>query len=384
MRKIVVIGWTNVRRVLRDRTATFFMFVFPFLIILTIGAVFGSSSTPVLGVTSGGSGPLGRDLVSRLDRTGGLDIQPFTDRGALSDAVARGEVEAGLVVPAGYTAMVEAGGTVDLPYIARPTGAGSDARVVVAAVVDAQAIELRAALFAVSEGVTSSFEDATNRARVLRSVIPAVTVAESSAGGQELRQFDYSAAQEVILFVFVISLAASSMLIETRRLGMSRRMLASPTSAAVVIAGEGLGRFAIALLEGLLIVVVSGLLFGVDWGDPVATGAVLVLFSLVGTGAAMLVGSVMENENQASSLGVFFSLVLAALGGCMVPLEIFPDGMRIAAHVTPHAWAVDAFAEILGKGAGVAQVAPDLGALALYAAVLLGLATVLFRRRLTA
>ncbi len=383
MRKAFAIAWANLRRVLRDRTAAFFILVFPFVIILVIGSVFGSAFTPVLGVVAEGSGEFGADLVARLERTDGIAIRAFDDRAALADAVARGRVEAGLVIPEGFTDRIRGGGTVELAYIARPAGAGADARLVVAAVVDDQAILLRAARFAESEGV-ASFDQGLAAAEAVTASVPMVTVRTTSAGGTALRFLDYGAAQELILFVFLVSLSASSMLIETRRLGMSRRMLASPTPARVVIAGEALGRFAIALFQGLLIVAVTALLFRVDWGNLSATFVVVVLFALVGTGAAMLMGSALENENQAGSLGVFFGLLLAALGGCMVPMEVFPTGMRIAAHVTPHAWAIDAFGDILGKGAGVPQVFPELGVLAVYAAVLLGLATVLFRRKLTA
>jgi len=35
-------------------------------------------------------------------------------------------------------------------------------------------------------------------------------------------------------------------------------------------------------------------------------------------------GSALSNEQQAGSLGVFLGLALAALGGAMVPLEVFP------------------------------------------------------------
>jgi len=68
----------------------------------------------------------------------------------------------------------------------------------------------------------------------------------------------------------------------------------------------------------------------------------------------------------------------------MVPLEVFPPAMRTVAHVTPHAWAMDAFGDILGRGGGVGDVAVELGVLLAYAAVLLGVAVALFRRRLTA
>ena len=383
MRKALSIAGVNLRRVFRDRISLFFMLVFPFAIILTIGAVFGASFTPVLGVVSEGSGPLGADLLYRLEHADGIRVRTFDARDALTTAVERGQVEAGLVIPPGYDLQIRAGDTVQLPYIQRPAGAGQEGQLVVAAVVDQQAVVLRAARFASTEGV-GTFDQALAQAEAIAPDVPMVTVRTTVAGGSEVSAFGYGAAQELILFVFVISLAASGMLIESRRIGVSRRMLASPTSARTVILGETLGRFGIALFQGFLIMAVTLALFRVDWGDPVAAGSIVVLFALTGTGAAMLMGSVLNNAQQAGSFGVFFGLVLAALGGCMVPLEVFPPLMVKIAHMTPQAWAIDAFGKVLGKAAGVGQILPELGVLALYAAVLLGLATVLFRRKLTA
>ena len=383
MRKALSIAGVNLRRVFRDRISLFFMLVFPFAIILTIGAVFGASFTPVLGVVSEGSGPLGADLLYRLEHADGIRVRTFDGRDALTTAVERGQVEAGLVIPPGYDRQIHAGDTVQLPYIQRPAGAGQEGQLVVAAVVDRQAVVLRAARFASTEGV-ETFDQALAQAEAIAPGVPKMTVRTTVAGGSQASQFGYGAAQELILFVFVISLAASGMLIESRRIGVSRRMLASPTPARTVILGETLGRFGIALFQGFLIMGVTLALFRVDWGDPVAAGSIVVLFALTGTGAAMLMGSVLNNAQQAGSFGVFFGLVLAALGGCMVPLEVFPPLMVKIAHITPQAWAIDAFGKVLGKAAGVGQILPELGVLALYAAVLLGLATVLFRRKLTA
>ena len=383
MRKALSIAGVNLRRVFRDRISLFFMLVFPFAIILTIGAVFGASFTPVLGVVSEGSGPLGADLLYRLEHADGIRVRTFDARDALTTAVERGQVEAGLVIPPGYDLQIRAGDTVQLPYIQRPAGAGQEGQLVVAAVVDRQAVVLRAARFASTEGV-ETFDQALAQAEAIAPGVPKVTVRTTVAGGSQASQFGYGAAQELILFVFVVSLAASGMLIESRRIGVSRRMLASPTPAHTVILGETLGRFGIALFQGFLIMGVTLALFRVDWGDPVAAGSIVVLFALTGTGAAMLMGSVLDNAQQAGSFGVFFGLVLAALGGCMVPLEVFPPLMVKIAHLTPQAWAIDAFGKVLGKAAGVGQIVPELGVLALYAAVLLGLATILFRRKLTA
>jgi ABC-2 type transport system permease protein len=384
LRKVLVIGWTNLRRVFRDRVGMFFVVVFPFLIILAIGAVFGSGFTAVVGVVeSAGGGPLGADLVRRLEATEGIEIQSFENRESLTTAVERGEAEAGLVVPAGYDRRVRGSETVQVPFIARPVGAGAQVGVTIDAVIAEQSSVIRAARLVEAEGL-AGFDEALERARRLAPTLPRVEVRRSIVGGgQNEGDFDYGAAQELVLFVFVTSLSASWMLIESRRLGVSRRMLASPTAAGVLLAGETVGRFAIALFQGLLIFVGTTLLFGVDWGDPVAGLGVVVLFSLVGTGAAMLLGSSLRNAEQAGALGVFIGLGFAALGGSMVPIDLFPDVMVRIAHVTPHAWAMDAFDAIMRDGGGIGDVLPELGVLAAYAAGLLIVASVVYRRRLT-
>ena len=378
-RKALAIAATNLRRLTRDRTAMFFVFVFPFLITLALGAAFGSGFTPRLGVVADGSGVLVEDLAARLQATGGLEVRSFADAEALRTAVERGEIEGGLVIPTGYDARIREGATLSFEYLARPTGAGQELRVAVGAVVDEQSIQISAARFAVDEGAVAGFDQGLDRAEALAQDLPRVRVTTRIAGGGG-GGFDTGAAQQLILFIFVTSLSASSMLIETRRLGVTRRMLASPTTVRTILAGETLGRYAIALLQGVLIVVGSTLLFRVQWGDPLTTGLVVLLFALAATGAAMVMGSILKDAAQAGSVGVFLGLVLAALGGCMVPLDIFPPVMNTIAHVTPHAWAIESLTASITTGASPAEVGLELSVLAVYAVGLLAIATPLLRR----
>jgi ABC-2 type transport system permease protein len=114
-------------------------------------------------------------------------------------------------------------------------------------------------------------------------------------------------------------------------------MLSTPTSVRTVVAGQLLGRLVIALLQALIIVLGSPLFFSLSWGNPIGTAALIFMFSLVGTGAALLIGSLFSSEQQAGPVALLPGLGLAALGGSMVPLELFPSTARTIAHVTPHA-----------------------------------------------
>ena len=116
--------------------------------------------------------------------------------------------------------------------------------------------------------------------------------------------------------------------------------------------------------------------------DGLAATLAVVAFSLVAAGVAMLIGAVATNAEQASSIGVFAGLGIAAIGGAMVPPEIFPEPMATISWLTPHRWALDAFRELIAGG-GVVDILPQLGVLFAAAAVVLALATWRLRVSLT-
>lgn len=159
-------------------------------------------------------------------------------------------------------------------------------------------------------------------------------------------------------------------------------MLAGPVTPGELVAGEIGGRWAIGMFQGGYIMLATSLLFGVDWGNLWLSLLVLLLFSLVAAGAAILLGTMLENEGAASGAGVGIGLVLAALGGSMLPLEFFPDTIRTVADLTPHAWANTALAEIQRRGATLTDVLPQLGVLAVMAAAIAVLGAWSLRRSL--
>jgi ABC-2 type transport system permease protein len=96
----------------------------------------------------------------------------------------------------------------------------------------------------------------------------------------------------------------------------------------------------------------------------------------------MLSGTLFRTPEQAGAIGPAVGIAFGMLGGCMWPLEIVPPSVRALGHATPHAWAVDAWVEVLSRGGGLSQIAGYLGILALYAVVLLALASLRLRRSL--
>ena len=180
--------------------------------------------------------------------------------------------------------------------------------------------------------------------------------------------------------MFLTGLTGSAAIIETRRLGVASRMLSTPTSAGTVVAGEGLGRFSVVMLQGIYILFATLLLFQVNWGDPLGAAAIMILFGAVAAGSAMLMGTLFKNDQQAGGIGVVLGIGLAALGGCMVPLEFFSPTMQTVAHLTPHAWALDGFAILVRENGTIADITTELAVLAGFAIVLLSISGFRLRR----
>ena len=377
--KAVVIGLVNLRRMLRRRANIFFVFVFPMLLILVLGATFGNSSTPRLGVVATRPGPLTRALIRQLDKTPEMRVTMVSSYSSLLTEVERGDLDAGIAIPAGYESVITSGRTATLRYIARPGVTSAQIGQLVRGAVDKQAALLGAARFALTQHAASSFGAALDRATQLSPSVPPITISQTVAGKAKLPptlgQFDEGAWTELVLFLFLTAMTGAVAMIEIRKLGVPRRMLATPTRPGTLIAGEAVGRMMIGLIQAAVIIFGSALLFGVHWGNPLGVAAVVVLFDLVAAGFGIFVGTLFRTEQQAMGLSLLLGLGLAALGGCMVPLEFFSPTMKDVAHITPHAWANDAFSKLVAHGAGIGGILPDLGILAAYAAVLLVLAS---------
>ncbi len=374
--KALVIAGVNLRRFLRDRSNVFFVFILPIGIVLLIGAQFGGDSAPEIGFVGPGPGVSG-EIRAALDERNDIRVVDFANEEDLIGAVERGGVSAGVLVPVDTDTAVAGGGPASIGFVARPDGLGPQLRAVVAEAVAEASLVHDAARYVIGLGVDPAVAtDTVARAAVTAPGLDVVVVtAGDSLFPASLGRFDIGASSQLVLFMFLTGLAGSAAVIQTRKLGVAARMLSTPTPVRTVVAGEALGRFAIVLVQGLYIAAATVVLFRVDWGDPLAASAVLVTFAAVGAGAALLFGTMFSNDQQAGGVGVVAGLGLAALGGSMLPLELFSDSMRRVARLTPHSWANQAFADLVRRDGTLVDVLPEIGILLMFAVAFLVVAT---------
>jgi ABC-2 type transport system permease protein len=384
MRNALTVAGTELRLFLRDRSNLFFVFVFPLLLVLMIGLQFGEGASAGRVAVSGTGSDLRTGLVEHLESDDVVVSDPAWDD-ALA-LLARGRLDAAVRVDDAAATAYDAGAGLTLEVV---RGSSANAQVVeqqVQVAVDALRAEQGRLLALEDAGVAADRAAAAIDAAERRVVAPRLEVTSVDELSQEfagMGQFEFGAAGQLLLFTFLACLGGSATLIQARRLGVVSRMLAGPMTAGELVGGQILGRWAIGLFQGGYLMLATSLVFGVDWGSLPLALLVLLLFSLVAAGAAILLGTLLENEGAAAGAGVGFGLVLAALGGSMFPLELFPDTMRAISRVTPHAWAYEALADIQRHGAGLVDVLPQLGVLAAMALVLATLGGWSLRRSLS-
>jgi len=387
--KVLVIAATSVRRLLRDRSNIFFVFMLPLLLILILGAAFGGSGDSRIGVVAVDGGELAKDLTDNIDAAEGIRLRDFDSRDAVVVAVERGQVEAAVILPEGYDDVISSGKDATIEFVARPGASAQALRNTVESAVTEQGAVLRAAAFAQAQGA-AGFADALTSAERIAGSVEGLEVEQSVVGEpfafSQLGRFELGAYSQLLLFVFLTSMTGSTALIQSRQLGVSRRMLSTPTPVRTILFGEALGRLGVALVQGLLIIIGTSVFFGVDWGDPLGAAAVFLLFSLGAAGVGMLMGAVFKNDQQAGGLGVMLGIGLGALGGCMIPLaimKIFSPTLWQVAHITPHAWGIEAYEELIVRGGTIADITLELAVLAGFAVVVFALGAWRLRATLT-
>ncbi len=384
MRNVVTVAGIELRRFLRDRSNIFFVFIFPLLLVALIGAQFGEGATAGRVSVVGPDSALRQQLIDELEdddvRVSGSDWD-----GAL-EQLARGRIDVAVRVDEAAATAHDAGEPLELEVVRGASARTQSVEQLVRTGVDAVRSEQGQLAAMTAAGIDPGAAEAAltqARSEVSEPELAVVRTDELSEEFDGLGQFDFGASGQLLLFVFLSSLTGAATLIQARRQRVVSRMLAAPVSTTQLVAGVTAGRWAIAFFQGAYIMVASAVLFAVNWGNVWLSLLVLALFSLVAAGAAMLLGTTLDNEGAANGLGIGVGLVLAALGGAMFPLELFPDGMRTVAMISPHSWGYEAFAEIQRRSGTLADVAPQLAALAVMAAGLVVIGTWSLRRSMT-
>ena len=117
---------------------------------------------------------------------------------------------------------------------------------------------------------------------------------------------------------------------------------------------------------------------GIDWS---ALLLMLLAISLAAVSLALAVACLVSTHAQAATFGPILNVLMAALGGVMVPLFVMPPVMQKIATYSPMNWGLEGLLNVLLRNGDVASVLPQVGRLAGFTTLMLVIAFLLFRRR---
>jgi ABC-2 type transport system permease protein len=424
----------------RDWVGLLVLFVMPAVLVVIITLVqdnamkaLGQSATEIVMVNND-TGTVGRRIENALEGVAGIRLVTAVkgrrmDRSTTRAAVARGDFQVGLVIPAGLTPAVRAGAE---QWAARAFSAGAlddpvhEDRIhlelqfdptVLGAVRTAVKSQVRllllkiemeekmAALFrlspagpqdapaeALGTGAPNPFPETHAAAHGQQDPLPLLAVEEKGVGSDADAPIPNAVQQNVpawsLFGIFFIVLPMAGSFIRERRSGVQRRMLSMPVPYLTVAVGKvGAYMLVCCVQIGLILVIGRWLLplmgppaFQIGpW--PAANLAVALSAIAAATGYGILLGTAIETYEQASMFGPISVVIAAALGGIMVPVYAMPPLMRQLSHVSPLGWAQQAFLDLIVRDGGLGVVSGNVCKLLAFAAACIATACILFVRK---
>jgi ABC-type Na+ efflux pump permease subunit len=174
-----------------------------------------------------------------------------------------------------------------------------------------------------------------------------------------------------VMFAFFLVLTAGWLFVAERRQGTMLRLRAAPLSRGQILLGKLIPCYLLSLVQGFFLLGAGKVAFGMSWGsEPLWLIAVVASTSFAAMGLALLVASLAQTETQVAIYGTLLVLVLAGVSGCLMPRDLMPEEMKQISLVTPHAWALDAYAQLL------LNPAPEVGIVSRACLMLVGFGAV--------
>ena len=424
IQQILATTWKDLKILLKDfgGLATLFLMptMFIFVMTLALGGLFSDDDdNPIeILVVNDDTGTIGAQIVEGLQATEGFAVETEWDGAALTRAraealIADQERSIAVIIPADFSDTIQ-NSVFDTPTDETPQKAQID--LVVDPALSSQfvgpvkgtlaGLSQQAMMTSVAPRGIDLFLDQIDqtagaslptetreslREQALRSTAgggitgSVVEVVQMQPEGMEIEQFPNSVQQNVpgwtLFGVFFISQTLATSLLEEKKVGTFRRLLVAPMSRAALLLGK-LTPFLIVNLVQIILMFAVGVfimpLVGapkLELGQhPEALILISLAASLAATGLGLLIAALAKTAEQISGLGTLLVVTMAALGGVMVPRYIMPDFMQTVGLITPHAWALTAYQDVLVRGYDVARILPEVAALMGFAVVFFGVA----------
>jgi len=166
------------------------------------------------------------------------------------------------------------------------------------------------------------------------------TLVAGSTAGVNLRTFMFPGVLAMSTMFTAIFSAAS--IVWDREFGFLREMLVAPVSRGAIVVGKCIGGATVATLQGLIILVLAGLV-GVPYNPVLLLTLVaeLLLLSFTLTAVGVLVAARMKNIQTFFAMTQVFLMPMFFLSGALYPLSNLPSWLYVLTRIDPLTYVVD-------------------------------------------
>lgn len=364
----LAVGIKELRQVLRDRRTLMILVFIPVFFLLLYGYALNFDVRHIaLAVQDRDNSPDSRSLVSAFVNSGYFDLIASARSDAEIDRLMdRNAARAALVIEEGFARRLAGGHTVAVQVVINGDNANT------ATTVMGYALRIVA-----SQSARYRLVETTRGASGPVSAEPRIW------WNPELRSalFLVPGLIAYIMMLTAVVSTALSVVREKERNTMEQVRMA-PISTSAYVVGKTVPYFVLSLISAVLIVLVSMGLFDLPVrGSWVILLTTLSLFIVGALGTGLLVSTVADSQQMAFQIALIVAfLPTLMLSGFIFPISSMPPFVQAVTHIVPARYFLVALRGILLKGTGLEAYWEQLGALAVYAAVVLGLASVRLSR----
>jgi ABC-2 type transport system permease protein len=368
MRKALAVARKEFRQIVRDtRTLMTLLFVPAFFLLLYGYALNFDIRHVRLGVDDRDHTTESRSIVSAFVNSGYFDLVASVDDASTTPLMNRNEVGAVVVIPSGLGRALLTRRTVPVQVLINGDNANT-----------ATTVMSYALTILDSESAKYQPDNGDAAAEPLLTVEPRVWY------NPQLRSTLFLV-PGLIAYIAMITAVVSTALSVAREKerGTMEQVRMAPLDAASFVIGKSIPYFVVSLVSAFGIIVVAMALFELPMrGSWAALLLALSLFLVGALALGLFISSVSESQQVAFQLALLASfLPTLMLSGFIFPIASMPAALRLVTYAVPARYFLIALRGIVLKGAGVQTFWIELLALALYAALMLALASVRLRRQ---
>lgn len=193
----------------------------------------------------------------------------------------------------------------------------------------------------------------------------------------------------LVFSMFLIVIPISNTFITERDQGTIQRLKSMNVSRSLLILGKITPYFIINIIQVLLMIIVG--VYGVPLlgGDSLSLGnsfgglcLITASVSFCAITFALCIASFTNTTAQATVIGGFGNIVLAAFGGIMVPKFVMPDFMQTLAGFSPMNWGLEGFLDITLREGRAVDVFPETGLLVGFGLIMVLITSLILKRKI--